>query len=468
MLVLYRDTASYVGQVRRYLKAFGREQLHVVVLDDMQSDIAGTYRAALRFLGVDPDYGPDFRIVNPSPRPPMASEVRRRLRRQFRPDVERAAEPLGGPRPHPLVPGVTGGGGDPRYNSPMLERLGQVVFSVRDARYDWVDVVLAAHVRGDWPALERDIRAGLACLTAAEEDDDGGVDPDAVEAAAAEFRYARDLVSAEETEGWLAARHVTVEAWSGYIERTVLRASRAAELDELMEAHPPADEAVAALLWVDGICSGRLAQFAHALAARAAIRDRMGLAAAAADVEAGIGREPRRIAPRGLGGVPPETCRARLPALERLEAVFQRFRAEAVTPEAVRSQLAARRLDWVRLDYRYLAFGDEQAAREALLSLKEDGLGLEQVAAAAKVEVQEAHLYLEQVDPAARARLLAAGPGDVVGPWPLGDGFAALVVASKAFPSEADPEARRRAEVAVLTALVEREIGDRVRWHVPR
>ena len=166
-------------------------------------------------------------------------------------------------------------------------------------------------------------------------------------------------------------------------------------------------------------------------------------------------------------GVPPEICRERLPALATLEVVFQRFRGEAVTPKAIRDQLAIHRLDWIRVDYRYLAFNDEEAAREAVLSLREDGLGLEEVAEAAKVEVQEGRLYLEHVDPAARARFLAARPGDVLGPLPLGEGFAALVVAAKALPTEEDPEARQRAEAAVLAALVEREIGDRVRWHVP-
>jgi hypothetical protein len=166
-------------------------------------------------------------------------------------------------------------------------------------------------------------------------------------------------------------------------------------------------------------------------------------------------------------GVPPEVCRERLPALATLEVLFARFRGEVVTPKAVRDRLAIHRLDWIRVDCRYLAFAEEQAAREAVLSLREDGLGLDEVAGAAKAEVQEARLFLEHLDPAVRGRFLAAGAGDVIGPVPFADGIAAIVVDGKVLPTEEDPDARQRAEATVLAGFVEREIADRVHWHVP-
>lgn len=156
----------------------------------------------------------------------------------------------------------------------MVAWLAEPVFNIGPARYDWADVLLAAHLRGDWPALETQIRQGLACQRALDEDDESdGADQQAVDAAAAEFRYARDLISAEETEAWLAARGLTSEAWLDYIERGVLRAERAEEMHDLVERYPVTDDEVAALTWVEGICSGRPADFARDLAARVVVGD---------------------------------------------------------------------------------------------------------------------------------------------------------------------------------------------------
>ena len=62
--LLYRDIASYAGQLERYFSAFGRDQVHVVLFDDLTSDPAGTYRGVLEFLGVDPSHRPELRPVN--------------------------------------------------------------------------------------------------------------------------------------------------------------------------------------------------------------------------------------------------------------------------------------------------------------------------------------------------------------------------------------------------------------------
>jgi len=62
--LLYREAARYSDQVRRYFEIFGRERVHVILYDDFAADTAGTYRRALEFLEVAPDFQPDFKIVN--------------------------------------------------------------------------------------------------------------------------------------------------------------------------------------------------------------------------------------------------------------------------------------------------------------------------------------------------------------------------------------------------------------------
>ncbi len=62
----YSEIARYSQQVERYLDAFGGRQVHIVLFDDFRSDTAGVYREVLQFLGVDPDYQPEFVVENPN------------------------------------------------------------------------------------------------------------------------------------------------------------------------------------------------------------------------------------------------------------------------------------------------------------------------------------------------------------------------------------------------------------------
>jgi hypothetical protein len=62
--LLYRRVASFAEQIERYYDELGRENVHVVVFDDLKADAAATYRCVLEFLGVDPEHRPDFEVVN--------------------------------------------------------------------------------------------------------------------------------------------------------------------------------------------------------------------------------------------------------------------------------------------------------------------------------------------------------------------------------------------------------------------
>jgi hypothetical protein len=61
--VLYRDTVDFPRHVQRYFDTFGRDNVHVMIYDDFQRDIAGVFRRACAFLGVDPDLPMEFPVV---------------------------------------------------------------------------------------------------------------------------------------------------------------------------------------------------------------------------------------------------------------------------------------------------------------------------------------------------------------------------------------------------------------------
>jgi hypothetical protein len=147
----YRSVARYAEQLKRYLDVFGAERVHIILFDDLARDSAGVYRELCSFIGVSPNFSPEFQIVNPNkrvrspglrellerpppfarwtvravttsgvrhflywktrqlntkykPRPPMAPELRRRLERELAPEVEKLANLLGRDLGHWLPP----------------------------------------------------------------------------------------------------------------------------------------------------------------------------------------------------------------------------------------------------------------------------------------------------------------------------------------------------------------------------
>jgi len=66
--LFYRHSVRFADQLERYFDVFGRDRVHVILFDDFRRDTAGTYRAVLEFLGVDPSFAPNFGVRNPNKR----------------------------------------------------------------------------------------------------------------------------------------------------------------------------------------------------------------------------------------------------------------------------------------------------------------------------------------------------------------------------------------------------------------
>jgi hypothetical protein len=139
--LFYRDMARYAGQVERFLNAFGRDSVHIIIFDDFKSDVAASYRSTLGFLELDGGFRPEFKVSNASkrirsrtlqrllqnrplrgqllgsgvfsaalrqeaikrfrrlntkfePRPALGRELKRRLQEEFVPEVERLSDLL--------------------------------------------------------------------------------------------------------------------------------------------------------------------------------------------------------------------------------------------------------------------------------------------------------------------------------------------------------------------------------------
>ncbi len=58
MLATYRDRARFGEQMARWMDAFGRDQVHVILFEEMVRDPGAHFRRLLEFLEVDPTYQP--------------------------------------------------------------------------------------------------------------------------------------------------------------------------------------------------------------------------------------------------------------------------------------------------------------------------------------------------------------------------------------------------------------------------
>ncbi len=137
----YREFVAYADHVDRYFKLFPRDQIKVVLFDDLAGNTERVFSDTLAFLGVDADFRPNFNVVNPNkilkwprlkrlvldspyfrrvlrwafrdngyaalknlyknrivsyrPRPPMPEALKDRLMREFSGEVERISRLLG-------------------------------------------------------------------------------------------------------------------------------------------------------------------------------------------------------------------------------------------------------------------------------------------------------------------------------------------------------------------------------------
>ena len=230
-----------------------------------------------------------------------------------------------------------------------------------------------------------------------------------------------------------------------YIRRRLLRRKWADQLAKIVARFRVTQSEINGCLQAEAVCSGHLARFAQALAARASAFEKA--------------REES-----WMGGASP--CAKSVERIHRLEAGYRSFCDHVVDAHGMDDQVAWHRLDWIRFDCRYLLFPDEQMAREAALCVRDDGMALGEVAANAKLDLHNAPLYLEAIDPSLRDCFLSAGKGALLGPLEWDKDFALFVVEDKILPTLEDPAIRQRAEESLIDNAINREIANRVKWHV--
>jgi hypothetical protein len=296
------------------------------------------------------------------------------------------------------------------------------------------------------------------------------LDESAISDAAEAFRYEYDLITAEETEAWLANRGLTVDDFTDYFTRQYCASTLHEEIvaDEV-EYHSTSPE-LRELFLAELILSGELDRMTTALMWRLAAR------CAETDLHPdAIAIEERRFFDRNE--IEPAQLANWLETLGRnsewfndmlaIEAAY-RTRCDALsTPAARQRELVALRLSLTQFESEIIELESRDAAKEALFCVREDGMSMEEVAIEGGYPYRRVDFLLEDIPIDARQRFLSVSEGEVLKPVARGDGFELCRILKKIEPHPEDPKVKSRIDQRLhnrhfselISKYVERRLG---------
>lgn len=323
-------------------------------------------------------------------------------------------------------------------------------------------VIAAADFRGELEPIRLRSRDRAALAELARERDLAAAEA-AVEELAKDYRYKRDLTTAEECERWLAGRGVSLDDFQEYCLRAYWERQL---IDEGAKRNAAgAMDSGEFKLWfqVDLLLSDEFDRLARQLAWRVALDCELG--------QKEPGHKPSTAARSSAGALNEQNEveaheRDWLPVLQRMETAFQTRCRELLTLENRRRCLANLRLPLTQFELELLELDGELAAREAYLCVKQDGMSLAQVAAEAGYALNSSSALLENL-PADWQLVLLSAPLGMVLPL-LGDGEERYLclVKDKQDASLEHPEVQARVDTTILRQHFLELEARHVRWHI--
>ncbi|MEO8439410.1 MAG: hypothetical protein ABI540_04225 [Spartobacteria bacterium] len=329
----------------------------------------------------------------------------------------------------------------------------KLVFTAGGQDFTVRDVVDSAQFRGELEPAWKELLRALAAEAKADAQE-LEFDEDAIDTAAEQFRYQHDLITAEETEKWLTDRGVSLSDFSSYF----IRHHWADKFDEVEPE--PADYLAAsaelqALLLAEMILSGDLDRMAQRLSWRVA--DWCSAGNEAVDAALLAAEEERFFERSGLSREELPAWLAQLGREEEWfreslakEAIHRRGCHSVLSPKARAHEVAALRLPLTRFEVETIELDSLNAAREALLCVREDGMSMEEVAAEGRYPYRHPEVLLEEIPEELQQKFLSVHPGEILDPIARGDGFHLCRVVGKSEPDLEDPVVKERAEERIL------------------
>jgi len=331
------------------------------------------------------------------------------------------------------------------------------------------EVVAAAAFRSEMTPIWLAVHDSLAATTYANENG-YELDEGALQAASERYREERGLLSAEATQGWFAARGLSLDDFEDYLERRLWLGRFADQIEAIRQDYPAPMDTVAALVWPELVLGGAFDELALWLARRVALEAAEDGARAPSPEE--TEDERRRFFERA--GIAPDQCAAwcegnassveRLDELLRIEALYRRKRHELLSPDNFDREMQSRRLELLGIEVESAGFPSEAMAQEARLCVVEDGASLPDVSARAQSTAYHATVFLEGLPEDLQTRFLSAAPGEVFPPIEDQGVYWVYRVCRKIEPDKDNGEVRRRLEHALITRYFDELVDTYIQW----
>jgi hypothetical protein len=279
------------------------------------------------------------------------------------------------------------------------------------------------------------------------------LDESAISAAAEEFRYRHDLITAEETEAWLANRGLTFDNFSDYFARQYCVGAVDEKVSPEQIGYSFAAPELRDLFVAELILSGALEDMTIKLMWRLA-----GRCAGKEPAPEAIAAEERklldriRIEPAQLADWLKELDRGSrwLNEMLAIEAAYGMHCDGLLVTEARQRELMALRLHLTRFEIELIELESHDAAKEALFCVREDGMSMEEVAAEGRYPYRRAGFLLEDLPADTQQKYLSVSSGDVLEPIPHGDGFELCRIIKKIEPQVDDAAVKSRVDQRLL------------------
>ncbi|MGI8436395.1 MAG: hypothetical protein ACR2NX_05760 [Chthoniobacterales bacterium] len=337
------------------------------------------------------------------------------------------------------------------------------ILTVGDETYTARDVIDAAHFRGEVRHVWEELLRMVACEERALEED-READEAAIDTAMQTFRYDHDLITAEETERWLAERDLTLSEFGDYFTRhywgEALREGKSGEAANYFSASTELHDLFLAELMLAGELVRMATRFGWRLASEAAGK----MEPDEKEIEAQHLELADRIKPLATEEWAARMNRdeAWINKMSHFEAIFRMVCDSALSPQARKREVSTLRLELTMFDLEILEVDSRDAAHEAVLCVRNDGMTMEEVAEESRYPFHREQRMLEDIAPALHPQFLSVTPGKVLEPMENDGAHTVCRVVAKHEPNPDDPAVQRRVEQRVL----DRHFGDAMSQHV--
>ena len=284
-----------------------------------------------------------------------------------------------------------------------------------------------------------------------------------MQAAANDWRYKFNLITAEETEEWFGCRELSLNDLNDFLCREILKSHFFDQLPEIRKQVEIDAQSVLENFWPQLVLSNDYPQLVIPLIWRLIVKEfNFSPKVAIVDELALAKNEYCQRQQINIDDLPSYLKNSRLlhdsfNYYLTLEAYYRRFCAQLLSDEMAGLLLKSMFKQLIRIVYESVYFSELEHAKEAYLCVTEDGASLDDIAVKAGGRYAKSVQFLDEIPEELRQDLLSAAVGEAIPPRAKNgrDGFSLHRVLRKVEPELENPDVYNR----VLQEYVKENLG---------